>query len=77
MSEIGTIIRDTPIKITSLVEPYTEHDKLVGKIFMASFVMHHGYGEYSVEVIIKNKRYINTSCRIRFLKECDYPEFFV
>ncbi len=77
MSAIGKIIKDIPIKITSLVDPYTGHDKLVGKIFMADFVEHHGDGEYSAQVSYKDKIYISTSCRIRFLKKEDYPELFI
>ncbi len=77
MSAIGKLVHNVPIKITSLVNPFTENDVLVGKIFVADFVLHHGDGEYSVHVSYKNKIHICSSCRIRFLKREDYPEFFI
>ncbi len=77
MSKVGETLTEQVVKITSFVDPAPEHDFLIGKIFKSRFLLHHGYGEYSVEVMYKNKFYINTSCRLRFLKSEDHPEYFI
>ena len=75
MSATGIILHKKYIKITSMIE--SDDYDLIGKIFLADYVLHIGEGEYSCQVWHKGRIYICTSCRIRFLTKEKYPEYYL
>jgi len=77
MSQLGLIIRKVFVKITSVRDEDDNMNDLLGKIVLADYVMHQGDGVYSCQVQVQETFYLTTNCRIRFIKEMDYPEYFL